>query len=69
MKNKLITVTIICCYIIIWISISTLFFALIKYTNNNPYLIAFMSACVSHRLLDNIIKIIKNIGDKRGWFE
>lgn len=69
MKDILIKVTDICCYILTLIFIAALIFAIIKYTNNNSYIIAFMSVCISHWLLDNIIKIIKNIGNKKGWFD
>jgi hypothetical protein len=62
-------VTDICCYFVTLIFIAAVIFAIIKETNNNSYIIAFMSVCVSHWLLDNIIKIIKKIGDKRGWFD
>lgn len=72
MKNKLNQldkVTDICCYIFTLIFIAALIFAIIKETNNNSYVIAFMSVCVSHHLIDNILKIIKYIGNKRGWFD
>ena len=51
------------------IFIAAVTFAIIKSTNYNPYIIAFMSFFFSHWLLDRILEIIKNIGNKRGWFD
>lgn len=56
-------------YIVTLIFIAALIFAIIKYTNNNPYIIAIMSVFVAHWLIGEVLKIIKEIGNKRGWFD
>lgn len=69
MMDKLIKVFAALSYIIILFFIAAVTFGIIRYTDNNPYIIAFLSICYSNWLLGSIIKIIKKIGDKKGWFD
>lgn len=56
-------------YIFTLIFITAVTLAILKYTNNNQYIIGFMTICFSNWLLGSIVKIIKYIGNKRGWFD
>lgn len=69
MGEFLIKVISIASYIFTLIFITAVTLAILKYTNNNQYIIGFMTICFSNWLLESIIRIIKNIGNKRGWFD
>ena len=59
MSEILIRIIIAMFYVLFLIIIAATIMVILKNTNDNRYIIGFLSLCCSHWLLGNIIKIIK----------